>query len=186
MQNRYTTRQIVIHWLTLVLVIAAFYLGHELDEMDRLSEGAEKMATYPIHFWLGNGVLFLTLARIFVLIKDGKPEPVAGGNPLLDKLATGIHHLLYVLLLAIPVSGIVLKTLSGLTEVVASGDVSQLPDLEDERFELPHEMHAFFVEALLALVALHAAAALFHQFVRKDGLMNRMSLRCRGEQCDKK
>lgn len=170
MQAQYSRRMVAIHWLTLLLAIATFYLGHELDEM---KPGDAKMALYPWHFWLGDAIFYLTLIRLYVMRKDGKPAPLPG-SALADKVATGVKHLLYLLLIAVPVSGIVMKASSGLTGAVDAKDVSKLPDLETYTI---HEVHATLITLLLAAVVIHAAAALYHQFLLKDNLMQRMSLR---------
>lgn len=181
MQDKFSKRQIIIHWLTLFLVIAAFYLGHELDEMDRLTQGAEKMALYPFHFWLGDIILWLTIARIYFIIKDGTPAALPG-SALATKAALAVKGLLYLVLLALPISGIVMKSTSGLGAAIEAGDVSKLPDLESLT---AHEAHAAIITILLVLVALHVLAALFHQVVLKDGIMDRISLRCKDGSCKK-
>jgi cytochrome b561 len=170
MPTQYSRRMVAIHWLTLLLAIATFYLGHELDEM---KPDDAKMALYPWHFWLGDAIFYLTLVRLYLMRKDGKPAPLPG-SALATKVSTGLQHLLYLLLIAVPVSGIVMKATSGLTGAVDAKDISKLPDLET--FAI-HEVHATLIAVLLAAVALHAAAALYHQFLLKDNIMQRMSLR---------
>lgn len=170
MQNQYSRRLALIHWLTLLLFITAFYFGHELEES---SDVAAKFGLYPIHFLIGNAVLVLTLLRVYFIRKDGKPEPISGGSPLANKVATGLHHLLYVLLISVPASGMIMLNTTGLLAALKARDVALMPDLET--FAI-HEIHAVLIFTLVATIALHAAAALYHQFLLKDGLMNRMSL----------
>jgi cytochrome b561 len=170
MQNQYSRRMAIIHWLTLLLFIAALYLGHELDEME---QATAKFGLYPFHFLIGDAVLVLTLLRAYFIRKDGKPAPIAGGSPLANKVATGLHHLLYGLLIAVPASGMIMLNTTGLLAALKARDVALMPDLET--FAI-HEIHAMLIFTLVATIALHAAAALYHQFLLKDGLMNRMSL----------
>lgn len=169
MQNQYSRRLAIIHWLTLILFIAAFYFGHELDETE---QAAAKFSLYPFHFLLGDAVLVLTLLRAYFIRKDGKPAPVAGGSPLANKVSTGIHHLLYVLLIAVPASGMIMLNSTGLLVAFQSHDVSKMPDLEE--FVI-HEVHATLIFILIATIALHVLAALHHQLILKDGLLSRMS-----------
>lgn len=168
--KQYSTRLTAIHWLTLILFIAAFYLGHELDE----TEAAAKMALYPWHFILGDLVLLLTLIRTYFLRKDGKPAPLEGGKPIANKVSAGLHHLLYVLLIALPVSGMIMINTTGLIAALQAHDAGKLPDLE--KFAI-HEVHAAIVAILLLTIALHVAAALYHQFILKDNLIRRMALK---------
>lgn len=169
--KQYSARLAVIHWLTLILFISAFYLGHELDEMQQASA---KMDLYPVHFIIGDLVLILTLVRAFFLFKDGKPAPVEGGSDIANKVASGIHHLLYVLLIALPVSGMIMINTTGVVAALQAHDASKLPDLE--KFMI-HEVHAGIVAILLLTIALHALAALYHQFVLKDNLIRRMAIK---------
>lgn len=169
--KQYSTRLAAIHWLTLILFIAAFYLGHELDETEA---AAAKMSLYPWHFILGDLVLILTLIRTYFLRKDGKPAPIEGGKPIANKVATGLHHLLYVLLIALPVSGMIMINTTGVIAALQARDASKLPDLE--KFAI-HEVHAAIVAIIMLTIALHVAAALYHQFILKDNLIRRMAMK---------
>jgi cytochrome b561 len=169
--KQYSTRIAIIHWLTLLIFIAAVYLGHTLDEM---KEAANKMSLYPVHFIVGDLVLVLTLLRAYFVRKDRKPAPVEGGNAIVNKVAKGIHHLLYFLLVALPVSGIIMISTTGLIEALKLNDASKLPDLE--KFTI-HEVHGTLVTILVLTIGLHALAALYHQFVLKDNLIRRMAIK---------
>ncbi len=165
---QYSKRLVAIHWLTLFLFIAAFYLGHELDEAH---DAAAKMALYPFHFVIGDLLLIVTLLRTYFIRKDGKPAPLAGGNPLGNKIAIGVHHLLYALLIALPVSGIALITTSGLLEAVQARDLVNLPEMG--KFAL-HEVHEVIAKLLLLTIVIHVLAALHHQFILKDNILRRI------------
>jgi cytochrome b561 len=162
---------VIIHWLTLLLFIAAVYLGHTLDEIE---VPKDKMPLYPAHFIVGDLVLILTLIRAYFLRKDGKLPPVEGGSAIANKIATGIHHLLYLLLIALPVTGIIMITTTGLIEALRLNDASKLPDLE--KFTI-HEVHATLVGVLVLTIGLHVLAALYHQFILKDNLIRRMAIK---------
>jgi cytochrome b561 len=169
--KQYSTRLAAIHWLTLLLFIAAYYFGHEMDETD---VATAKMSLYPVHFVIGFLVLILTLVRACLIRKDGKPAPVEGGSAIANKVASGIHHLLYLLLIAVPVSGIILIFSTGVVAALQANDASKLPDLE--KFTI-HDIHGILVTILLLTIALHALAALYHQFVLKDNLIRRIAIK---------
>jgi cytochrome b561 len=169
--KQYSTRIAVIHWFTLILFIAAFYLGHTLDEIE---VAKDKMSLYPVHFIVGDLVLILTLIRAYFLRKDGKLAPIEGGSDIANKVATGIHHLLYFLLIVIPVTGIIMITTTGLIEALRLNDPSKLPDLE--KFTI-HEVHGTLVGILALTIGLHALAAIYHQFILKDNLIRRMAIK---------
>lgn len=169
--KQYSKRIAAIHWLTLILFVAALYLGHELDE----AEGyAAKVALYPYHFFLGDLILILTLIRTYFMRKDGKPAPLEGGKPIANKVAAGLQHLLYVLLIALPVSGMIMINTTGLMEAVKANDPSKMPDLEQF---MVHEVHAAIVGIIVLTIALHVAAALFHQFILKDNIIRRIAVK---------
>jgi cytochrome b561 len=93
---------------------------------------------------------------------------------MMDKLATSVHYLLYLLTVLTVLSGVTLAITAELPAVLLN-HLGELPkDYEDF---LAHEAHDIFANLLLLTIALHAAAALYHQFILKDGLMSRMSLR---------
>jgi cytochrome b561 len=122
---------------------------------------------------LGGAVLLLVLLRLFFRRKDGTPAPVGIGA--MDKVATGVHHLLYTLLILLPVSGIVTIVTSKVGSALLTGDAGLLPKKFTGVFA--HNVHEILVSVLIAAVVVHLLGALKHQFILKDGLMSRMSLR---------
>jgi cytochrome b561 len=169
--KQYSKRIATFHWLTLLLFIAAAYLGHTLDET---KEAALKMQLYPLHFIFGDLVLILTLFRAYFLSKDGKLPPIEGSSAISDKVSAALHYALYFLLIALPVSGMIMINTSGLTEVIRLHDISNLPDLEKL---VIHGVHSALAAILMLTVGLHALAALFHQFILKDNLIRRIAIK---------
>lgn len=169
--TQYSKRMVIIHWLTLLLLIVAWFLGDELDDA-RHEQGATLIG-YVVHALVGAAVLFLTVIRLAFRSKDGVPPPV--GQSLADMVAKGVHHLLYALLFLLPLSGIMTVVTSKVGNALLAGDATLLPK---KYIDVPaHNVHEWLVTVLIAVVALHLLGALMHQFVKKDGLMERMSLR---------
>lgn len=169
--KQYSKRMVVAHWLTLVLLFAAWFMGDALDEA-RHAEGAT-LGAYGVHAVLGAVVLLLTAMRLYSRRQDGTPAPIGTGT--MDKVATGIHHLLYTLLIVLPLSGAAIIFTSPLGQALFSGDASLLPKKYSGVFA--HEVHEVLVSVLILIVVVHVLGAVKHQFVLKDGLMSRMSLR---------
>ncbi len=169
--EKYSKRIIITHWLTLALLIAAWFLGDAVNEARH--EGVATINGYVIHSLAGAVVLLLTLARFAFRAKDGVP-PALGDTPM-DKVAKGIHYALYAVLVLLPVSGMMQVLGSDVGKAIAAGDAALLP----AKFEgvAAHEVHEVLVTALIVLVAVHVLGALKHQFVMKDNIMDRMSLR---------
>lgn len=169
--TQYSKRMVIVHWLTLALLVAAWFLGEELDEA-RHELGAT-IAGYIVHALVGGAVLLFTLARLYFRSKDGIPPPV--GQSLMDKVAKGVHHGLYAAMVLLPVSGMMIVVNSDVGKALMSGDATLLP----KKFTgvAAHEVHEVLVTVLIVLAAVHVLGALKHQFIAKDGLMERMSLR---------
>ena len=156
MPNAYSRTQIRLHWLIFVL-IALQYLLHEpiAEAWGKIEEGL----TYDFHPLIaahvvaGLAVLVLALWRIKIRLTRGAPALPAGEPAAMKLAAHVVHGALYALMLLMPVSG----------AVAWFGGV-----------ETAGEAHEVLRILLLALVALHVLAALYHQFVLKTNIMERM------------
>jgi cytochrome b561 len=170
---QYSKRMVIIHWLTLVLIIAAWFLGEAAH--DARHEGNVTLANYISHALVGDAVLLLTLLRLYFRRKDGTPKPI--GTTTMDKVATGVHHTLYSVLVLLPITGVITIATSDVGRALMSGDTSLLPKKLDG--VLAHSVHEVLVSVLIALVVVHVLGAIKHHFILKDGLLSRMSLRCK-------
>lgn len=168
--KQYSKRTAVTHWLIFLLFIAAFFLGHELDES---KDAAQKLSMYPIHFLIGDAVLLLTLLRIYFRKKDGEPA-AANANPQLNKLAAATHVLMNIAVIAVVISGVATVATSGVIEALKLADPALIPDFH----KVPaKEFHELFIGVTLLLVMFHVAAALYHQFIVKDNLLRRIMIK---------
>lgn len=174
--KQYSKRMVIVHWLTLALLAAAWLLGDELAEAT--DESKATLAGYIMHALVGVTILLLTIGRLFFRSKDGIPPVV--GQTALDKLAKGIHYTLYFLLFVLPVSGFVTVITSDAGKALLAGDANLLPKEDGYEHVFAHEVHEIMVNVLIVLVVIHLLGAIKHQFITKDGLMDRMSLRRKG------
>ena len=167
---RYHKALITLHWLLAILLSVALFVGGiVLTEIP--NHAAEKIIVLRAHMVAGFVILVLTLVRLFVRIRSAKPAPATTGVPLLDTLGHWTHWLLYLLVFAMVASGIALAVQANLASAVFMNSTA-LPG-NFEAFA-PRLAHGILAKALMLLIALHAAAALYHQFVRKDQLLTRM------------
>jgi len=174
--TQYSKRMVIVHWLTLALLIAAWFLGEELAEAT--DESKATLAGYFMHMAAGGAVLLLTVSRLLFRSKDGTPP--AAGQSAMDKAAKGIHHVLYLALFVLPVSGMMTVITSDAGTALLAGNASLLPLENGYEHVFAHEVHEVLVTVLIVLVAVHLLGAIKHQFIMKDGLMERMSLRRKG------
>lgn len=174
--TQYSRRMVIVHWLTLAVLIAAWYFGDSLAEATDDSKAT--LAGYIVHLAVGGIVLLLTLYRFYFRSKDGIPAPI--GDTPMDKLAKGVHYLLYTVLFVLPVSGIMIILNSKAGAALLAGDANMLPKEHGFKDVFSHEVHEQLVNVLIVLVVLHLLGAIRHQFITKDGLMERMMLRRKG------
>ncbi len=159
-----------VHWTTALLVVSIFAIGwgHELVE----SRAAQR-TLMDVHRVLGLIVALLTLGRIVLRVRAIQPDDDT--PPLLRMAAKASHGLLYLLLVSLPALGFIMTgaarahpTLFGVIPVPSfTGHDRELAEQLGEW----HERGAW---VLLAIIGLHAAAALWHHHVRKDDVLARM------------
>jgi len=169
--KQYSKRMVIVHWLILALLVVAWFLGEAAH--DARKAGGAALMDYAIHGLVGGTIFLLALARLYFRRKDGTPPPM--GNTPMDKVAKGIHHALYLVLLLLPFSGFMQVVTSKVCDALRAWDATLLP----AKFTgVPaHEVHEVLVNVLIVLVVVHVLGAVKHQFIMKDGLMERMSLR---------
>ncbi len=175
-QTRYTRLAIILHWLIALGIFVAFPLGLYMHE---LPLSPRKLQLYSYHKWIGITLLALMLARLGWRLWHTPPAMLP--MPQWQKqIAESVHVGLYVLLFAVPLSGWLMSSALGF-QVVWLGLVP-LPDLvhkNKELGELLKQVHKTLDFALLGLLILHIAGALKHQWIDRDGTLQRMLLRIR-------
>jgi cytochrome b561 len=172
-QARYTTTAIVLHWLIAVLIVGAFTLGLVMTDIPGFSP--TKLRYFSWHKWAGVTVLLLAALRLLWRLKQ-RPPALPSAMPAWQRgAAHGLHHLLYLMMFAVPVSGY-LYTLAAGVPVVYLG-LFKLPVFFAKNPALAETLkpvHYWLNMLLAGLVGLHVLAALKHQLVDRDGTMRRM------------
>jgi cytochrome b561 len=169
-RDRYGGVAISIHWLSAVLILILIGSGFRAADT---ADPAAKAAILQLHVPVAAAVLALTILRIVWWFgSDRKPNPIGGSPHWQVRTAQAVHVLLYFVILEMVASGIGMLALSGAAPVIfGGGNGAPLPDFSQYPPRLAHGVGA---RLLLALLVLHAAAALYHHFVRRDGLLRRM------------
>ena len=171
--KQYSKRMVIVHWLTLALLITAWFWGDSLAEAT--DESKATLIEYIRHIAVGSAILMLTVVRLSFRSKDGTPPAI--GQTMMDKVAKGVHHALYTTLFVLPVSGLVTVFTSDAGKALLGGNESLLPKEDGYKHVFAHEVHEVLVTVFIALVVVHILGAIKHQFITKDGLMERMMLR---------
>jgi len=167
----YTRTAIALHWIAALLIVGGGALGLW---MTTLVFGPLKFRAYAWHKWIGITVFLLACLRLAWRARHPPPPPVS--MPAWQRRAAAAAHVaLYVLMLAIPLSGWIYSSATGVSVVYLG--LFPLPDLVEKDKGLAFALRATHLalnSALLALVIVHAGAALRHHFVEKDGVLARM------------
>ncbi len=175
MNERYTGTAITLHWLMAVLLITLVGVGFY---MQNLPVSPWKLKLYSWHKWAGIIAFALLLVRLGWRATHRPPELPATMTPLMRLAAHAGHGLLYLLMLAIPLSGWLMSSAKGFQTVFFG--VLPIPDLLSKDLELAHtlgEVHEVLNLLLIAVVAGHVLAALKHHLIDKDDVLTRMAPR---------
>ena len=192
----YTKTAKVLHWLIALGIFGMFALGWFMSELPK--EAPKQMAYdlfnlgvytwslteeisprtfyFNLHKSIGVTIFALILIRILWRITHRPPALLASYKAWESKLASGAHHLLYLLMVALPLSGIIMAIYSKYgIKWFGIGLIKGL-DNKDMR-ELFYEAHEIIGLIILLVIILHILGALKHKFIDKDDTLKRMSLR---------
>lgn len=170
--DRYGSVAQSLHWVIVALVAVQIVLG--IIGAD-LPVGMERLVTLSRHKSLGMTIFALMLLRLGWRLVNPVPALPVQIPRLEQRLARATHWTFYALLLAMPVVGWISSSASNLT--VSWFGLFTFPDLVDTDKELATSakaLHRAMAWTLMALVSLHAAAALRHHFLLKDSVLARM------------
>lgn len=179
------------HWWVALLVLLQIPLGLYMkwrgDEMPGVNDKGEPVKgtfngiadngltdqLFSGHKLIGLTILALVLARLIYRLSNGAPR----SDPSVPAPLTGLSHLvhwsLYLLLIAVPIGGYIATSYYGATDVFGLHLPAVTP--KDEKFaERLFDLHGLGGELILILIGIHVAAAIFHKFVRKDRVVERM------------
>jgi cytochrome b561 len=169
MPSRYHPVLIALHWLIALCLFGLLIAGTVLLAPVP-NEAPQKLLSFRLHMGLGIVTFFLMVLRLAVRMTTRVPDRAVTGNPALDLVARANHWALYLVAFVMAGSGIALARASGLPDAVF-GDGPMPPDFAGYT---ARQVHGVASRLLMALIALHVAAALWHHFVRRDGLFTRM------------
>lgn len=170
--EQYTPTAKGLHWLIAALMLGTLGLGFYMHD---LPLSPQKLQLYSWHKWAGVTVFFLAIVRLGWRAGH-RPPPLPQSMPAWQQWAAhGGHLALYVLTLAIPLSGWLMSSAKGFQTVWLG--ILPLPDLigKDKALgDLLQTVHVSLNLTLVAVLAAHIGAALKHRFVDRDNVLQRM------------
>jgi cytochrome b561 len=178
-ERRYGVVAMTLHWLIAFAIIGNFSLGWYMHELP-LSRSTIDL--FQIHKSIGLTILALSLLRLLWRLVNPVP-PLPEGLPAWERVAARASHIfLYVLMIAIPLSGWAMVSLTP--------PPLDVPTFWFKLFEVPHlpitglrsqamkdafeVVHAYLAFSMAGLFVLHVMAALRHHLILKNDVLKRM------------
>lgn len=168
---RHRTSLLILHWTTLLLIIAAVALVLTRKSVE---DADLRIELIDFHRVIGLSILALTLLRLAArALLEPRFTPIRLSWPL--RFASGASHLmLYAALITLPLLGWAQSSAKAHHFKLFGSRMPALIGYDPDRAELFAQWHEQLAWALLALIGLHAAAALYHHYVRRDEILRMM------------
>lgn len=162
----------ILHWLMAALILSQALVGWIGSDLER---SPLKVDVLTAHKSLGITLLLLAALRLLWRWTHAVPPPPPGSKRWQIRASGLSHAALYLLMIALPLSGWLVASTSIVPwklwwiipwPAIASAD--------QQLHEIAGELHEALVLGLVVILAVHAAAALWHHFVRRDDVLTRM------------
>ena len=170
--GRYTPAAKWLHWLIVALLAGQFVFAWTMPHIGR---NTPVTTLISLHFTFGVMILVIAAARLVWRFTHGEPEPEDGVPPWQTASARLIHWLLYMLLFVVPVLGWVNASWRGMPVVMFGFELPKLIGVRAPGWGWTGDIHASLANyAMLPLIGLHVAAGLYHYFIRRDRVLQRI------------
>ncbi len=170
---QYDRMLVVLHW---VLAIGLFYqlgLGLWMEDIPKDPPGI-RAGWFNLHKSIGICLGFLILWRLGWRVTHSVPAPPIGNTDFQNKLSQWAHRALYVCMVVLPVSGFMGSSFSPYPVKFFGLPLPKLWEPSPEGKELFSEIHEVSAFIMMIIIILHISAAIWHQWVKRDGLLSRM------------
>jgi cytochrome b561 len=162
----------LFHWTTAALVLLIIPIGWVMTRLDR---GLAQESLFITHESIGLTILGLTAARVAWRLSHPAPPRSPSLSPL-EVWASGIvHTVLYLFLLALPISGYIMEVAGGFPlTYFGLAEVPRLVVKDEPLSKLAETAHLTLQFGVSLCIALHIGAALHHHFLRRNDVLARM------------
>jgi cytochrome b561 len=176
--DHYPATSKLLHWLVAICVLITAPVA---IAMTSIGEGPTRDTLYNFHKSLGVLIMILMILRLINRLAVGAPIPEPGIERWQKTLSSVVHTSFYVLLLAMPIVGYIANSAYGAPTPFFG--LFELPAIVDKNETLATPLftiHRSVGWLLIVLVLAHVSAALYHHFVRRDRVLQRMLPRAIG------
>ncbi len=165
-----------LHWTTVAFIALMYpvgeymtYRGNDLNIWDGLTNGL-----YSAHKFTGFLILLLVIVRLIYRVQNGAPPDEPTLEPWQRMASHVTHWSLYGLLILVPLMGWISVSLYGARDIFGLFSLPALWTVNQEASKTAFLLHNILGKVMLTLIFLHIGAAIFHHFIRKDGVLRRM------------
>lgn len=170
--QHYSKLTIAIHWLMLLLIIAV-YATINLREL--YPKGSDPRELFKaLHFMLGLSVLLLIFIRLPARLMGGTPAIIPEPVKWQKIAAHSAHGLLYLLMIIMPLLGWLTLSAAGKPIPFFGAELPALIAKNKDLAKTLKNIHELIGTAGYYLIGIHAAAALFHHYIKRDNTLARM------------
>ncbi len=170
--NSYPISAKLLHWASALMILSMLFLGVSMIQ----SLAPWQVTALALHQSFGVLVLVLVVIRLLNKLRFESPSLPADLAKVQKVIAHGSHVLLYLGMLAMPISGWLMQSANGV--MISPFGLFGLPALIEPNIEyygLFRELHGLIAWLLFALILLHIAGALYHGLVRRDNVLKSMT-----------
>ena len=172
--KKFSAVTVALHWLVALGILGLIAIGIYMVE-------TESFHLYHIHKSFGLLVFAVILVRLTWRWRNGLPQPVRTMSKVEHHTAVAAHIVLLILTVVLPITGMIYSGASGNGFGIFSFEIfpsryanGQAIPFSQQWSDLGQAAHGLLGYLLLILIALHAAAALKHHLLDKDGTLLRM------------
>ncbi|WP_109440571.1 cytochrome b [Acinetobacter haemolyticus] len=169
----YTRTAQVLHWLMAAIFIVAWLIGfYSGNFLSYEADGSFKGSVITLHKNIATTIIFLVLIRIFWRYTHPTPQLPDTMSPMMKTLAHVGHFLLYLMLLALPITGCLFSWSAGHpAPVLYLFEIPRLVQDNPELLAIVKPLHIYLSWFAGLLIVGHGLAAIKHHFIDKDNVL---------------
>jgi cytochrome b561 len=169
-QERYRSGAIAFHWAIFGLVVVVGILGLLHDSWPKQTQAF----WINVHALIGTLLWLVLLARFGYRLRHTPPALPANVGAFSRRLSGPVHLMLYGLLFIIPILGFITFVYHGRTFDFGAFKLDFGIKKDKSIFGPTEDIHGYLAYVLFAVAGLHALAALWHGYIKHDGVLARM------------